>query len=153
MDALRRIVQALRISSRQAEVRAGIPGAQLFVLSQLRDGAQLSVNELADRTATHQSSVSVVVDRLVKRGLVRRSVAEDDARRRVVKLTGEGSATLRGAPDPVQERLISALQRMDADTVRQLALALTAWTRSINEDESPPVMFGERPHGLRTPRE
>lgn len=144
MDALRRVVQALRVSSRRAEVNVGLSGAQLFVLSQLREGKQLSVNDLAERTATHQSSVSVVVDRLVKRGLVQRSVAEDDARRRVVELTERGAEVLRAAPDPVQERLISALQRMDPAVVRQLATSLDTWTRSIHDDETPPVMFGER---------
>ena len=49
MDALRRIVRALRISARAAEGRLGISGAQLFVLHQLANGDASSIEELAAR--------------------------------------------------------------------------------------------------------
>src|SRR5262245_64858968 len=70
LDSLRRIVQTLRESSRRAEQRLGISGAQLFVLEQLASGPSHSLNDLAARTFTHQSSVSTVVARLVEEGLV-----------------------------------------------------------------------------------
>jgi len=55
-------VQALRVSSRAAERDVGLSAAQLFVLDRLAGADQaLCVNELAQRTLTHQSSVSVVV--------------------------------------------------------------------------------------------
>src|SRR3954449_11206732 len=73
MDAIRRIVRVLRVSSRAAEKQGGLSGAQLFVLHKLADAPALSLNELADRTRTHQSSVSVVVQRLVDRELVARA--------------------------------------------------------------------------------
>jgi tetratricopeptide (TPR) repeat protein len=63
---LREIVQALRESSRRAEQRLGISGAQLFVLEKLADAPSQSLNDLAARTFTHQSSVSTVVARLVE---------------------------------------------------------------------------------------
>jgi DNA-binding MarR family transcriptional regulator len=68
LDSLRRIVQVLRESSRRAERQLGISGAQLFVLEKLAEAPSQSLNELAERTHTHQSSVSTVVARLVKRG-------------------------------------------------------------------------------------
>src|SRR5262249_54251271 len=90
MDALRRIVRALRISARAAEGRLGISGAQLFVLHQLANGGASSIDELAARTHTHQSSVSVVVSRLADRGLAVRRTAPDDARRTAIALTSAG---------------------------------------------------------------
>src|SRR3954462_8907665 len=90
LDSLRRIVQALRESSRRAEQELGLTGAQLFVLDTLAAGPALSLNELAVRTRTHQSSVSTVVARLVKRGLVRRAHAADDARFLTLSLSQEG---------------------------------------------------------------
>ena len=35
LDAIRRIVQALRVASREAEASVGLSGAQLFVLQKL----------------------------------------------------------------------------------------------------------------------
>src|SRR5205814_5128834 len=72
MDSIRRVVQALRVSSRAAEQRVGLSGAQLFVLQRLAASPAMSINDLAEGTVTHQSSVSVVRRRLVERGLVRR---------------------------------------------------------------------------------
>ena len=73
LDAIRRIVRLLRQSARAAERRTGMSAAQLFVLQQLRSaGGALTPGELAERTLTHQSSVSVVARRLVDGGLVKR---------------------------------------------------------------------------------
>jgi hypothetical protein len=38
LDSIRRIVQALRVSSRAAEKTVGLSGAQLFLLQQLGEG-------------------------------------------------------------------------------------------------------------------
>src|SRR5579862_3620047 len=81
LDAIRRIVQALRESSRLAEARVGLSGAQLFVLRSVAESPGLSLNELAERTRTHQSSVSAVVMRLAREGLVEKRTADVDARR------------------------------------------------------------------------
>src|SRR5581483_3712391 len=114
LDSFRRIVRVLRESSRAAEQRVGISGAQLFVMSALKKEPQLSINELAQRTRTHQSTVSVVVSRLVERGLVARSSSAADARRLTLKLTPEGRALLKRAPDASQERLVAAIDSLFA---------------------------------------
>src|SRR5262245_46150204 len=81
LDDLRRLVRVLRESSRAAEAILGVTGAQLFVLKTLAGEPVLSLNTLAERTRTHQSTVSVVVKRLVARGLVTRTTSSVDARR------------------------------------------------------------------------
>src|SRR3954465_9301852 len=78
LDEVRRLVQALRQSTVQAERETGLSGAQLFVLQQLAQTPAQSLNDLAERTHTHQSSVSVVVTRLVGRGLVSRQRSPED---------------------------------------------------------------------------
>src|SRR6059058_6421056 len=98
MNAVRSIVRAQRINTRAIELKMGISLAQLFVLQQLADKPAESLNELAERTATHQSSVSVVVRRLVDRGLVTRVAATSDRRRVQIALTSAGEQMLRGAP-------------------------------------------------------
>src|SRR5262249_5588713 len=87
LDSLRRIVRSFRVSARAVEGRLGISAAQLFVLHQLAESDASSIDELAARTLTHQSSVSVVVARLAERGLVVRRTARDDARRTEIALS------------------------------------------------------------------
>src|SRR4051812_49679467 len=64
LDAIRRVVRTLREASRHSDRVVGVSAAQLFVLQRLAGTRGLSVNELAARTLTHQSSVSVVVSKL-----------------------------------------------------------------------------------------
>src|SRR3954466_4342580 len=98
LNSLRQIVRSLRVSSRTAEQRVGLSGAQLFVLQCLARHSPCSVNELAVRTATDQSSVSVVVSRLVAGGHVRRVPSKVDRRRVELTLTKSGLALLESAP-------------------------------------------------------
>jgi DNA-binding MarR family transcriptional regulator len=150
MDALRRIVRALRISARAAEGRLGISGAQLFVLHQLADRDASSIDELAARTLTHQSSVSVVVSRLAARGLVVRRTVADDARRTGIALTATGRALLRSAPEAGQARLITGLQRLSPEQRRALAFDLTALVRALEvSDETPAMFFEDESAGAR----
>src|SRR4029077_4522437 len=90
LNALRRIVRALRVASRTAEQQVGLSGAQLFVLQCLARQSPCSVKELAARTATDQSSVSVVVSRLVAAGHVRRARSQAAPRRVELTLTRSG---------------------------------------------------------------
>jgi DNA-binding MarR family transcriptional regulator len=148
LDAVRRIVQGLRASSSAAERRVGLSGAQLFVLSRLAAEQPLSQAELAARTFTHQSSVSVVVQRLVERGLVTVAAAPGDRRRQALSLTKKGSALVGRAPDAAQERLIQAVEQLAPAKRRALAGGLTELVAAMALDEAAPPMFFEE----RSPR-
>ncbi|MFC9352334.1 MarR family winged helix-turn-helix transcriptional regulator [Arthrobacter sp. NPDC057013] len=63
----------------------------LFTLSRCPSG-WLRLNELNDNVLLSQSSLSRLVDRLEKRGLVERTPAPDDGRGVLLKLTEEGAA-------------------------------------------------------------
>jgi MarR family transcriptional regulator, lower aerobic nicotinate degradation pathway regulator len=62
---------------------------QLRVLAILRD-REPTMAELADYLGLERSSVSGLIDRAVKRGLVRRDASEDDGRAVRVSLTPDG---------------------------------------------------------------
>jgi DNA-binding MarR family transcriptional regulator len=61
----------------------------LFTLSRGPSGG-LRLNELNDHVLLSQSSLSRLVERLEKRGLVERTPAPDDGRGILIKLTGAG---------------------------------------------------------------
>lgn len=151
VNALRRIVQAVRIASVGAEQRTGLSGAQLFVLQQLSEAPAESLNELATRTLTHQSSVSVVVSRLVRAGLVTRARAERDRRRRVIDLTPAGRALLRDAPETFQRSLITALEALEPGELRLVGRALDLLVQRLGLDGEP-AMFLEPERATVRPR-
>lgn len=121
LDALRAIIQELRTSAVACEKRCGLSAAQLFVLHVLREEQELSLNELAARTMTHQSSASVVVRKLEEQGLVVKTPSETDRRRLVLRLTVAGRRLATRAPRPVQELLIQRLQALVRRDRRALA--------------------------------
>jgi DNA-binding MarR family transcriptional regulator len=143
MDAVRGIVRSLRINSRQIELKIGISLAQLFVLQQVAERPAESLNELSERTATHQSSVSVVVRRLVKRGFVSRRSSAIDKRRVQIALTAAGRKLLLDAPQTISGRLLAALEQFSPTEQRQLANLLDAWIDTAGISVSSAPMMGE----------
>ena len=143
LDSIRRIVRGLRISSKMAEKELGISGAQLFVLQKLSQAKRLSVNELAERTLTHQSSVSVVASRLVEQGLVVRFQSEGDARRIELELTAKGHAQLKKIPPTTQENLVIALQKMKVTNLLQLSTLLQSVVAKAGLAQEPASLFFE----------
>ena len=143
MNAVRSIVRAQRINTRAIELKMGISLAQLFVLQQLAERPSDSLNDLAERTATHQSSVSVVVRRLVERGLVSRTASSADKRRIEIDLTPAGRELLTDAPTTITMQLISGLAHMAPDEQTELADLLENWLRASKIDLAAPPMIGE----------
>jgi len=141
MDSLRRIVRDLRLTARDAERDAGISGAQLFVLQALADAPASSLNELADRTLTDQSSVSVVVKRLADRKLVARKPSAADARRIELSLSPTGRKLLARCPEPTQARLVVALRRLTPAELSTLTAGLAALVRQMGMENAAAKMF------------
>ncbi|MBK9031540.1 MAG: MarR family transcriptional regulator [Myxococcales bacterium] len=163
MVALRRIVRHLRLADRQIEAASGVSAAQLFVLHTLVDSGPLSLAEVAERSLTDHSSVSTVVSRLVKRGLVSRRTSPSDRRRLDLRITAAGRQVIATAPPMPQPRIITAIRTMPAarraemvSMLECLAAAMGAdevAPRMLFEDEQPvPGALNERPrHGARSP--
>jgi DNA-binding MarR family transcriptional regulator len=156
LDSLRRLVRELRLFSRRAEARFGLTAAQLFVLQRVVEHEPLSINALAELTFTHQSSVSVVAQRLEERGLLTRQRSAEDRRRKRLRLTPAGRRALERAPVSVQDRLIAAAQALgDADR-RELARLLAELVRLAGLAQSPSELFFERepppPPPVRPPK-
>lgn len=143
MNSLRQIVHALEIGSRAAQKSVGLSGAQLSVLQILEAGEVMSINELAQKSHTHQSSVSAVVSRLVEAGLVNRSAAKDDARRLELSVTAAGRRALQAGFVTPQQRLFTALERFSPKRVGELRALLEQLVASSGMDSEMPPMFFE----------
>ncbi len=149
VNSLRRITQAIRLSSSVVQDKLGITGAQLFVLQELAEVPGASLRELADRTLTDQSSVSVVVSRLVEGGQVVRRTSATDARRTELSLSGAGRALLRRAPELAQTRLVAALRAEPVSRLRITAGVLTHVAGELGGARAPAPMFFEPAAGKR----
>ncbi len=124
VQGLRRIVRALHAFSQDVHRQFGLTAPQLWALKTLQRAGRLSMGELADALAVHQSSLSILIDRLEKRGLVQRVRARGDGRVVLIALTRRGSALSSMAPQPAQGRLLHALRAMSRAEVSDIRAAV-----------------------------
>jgi DNA-binding MarR family transcriptional regulator len=145
LQALRAIVRDLRLASVSCEKQFGLSAAQLFVLQTLQDHPGMSLGEIADRTATDQSSVSVVVRKLQEKKLVQKGVSSEDGRRLEIRLTPAGLRLVKAAPPAVQELLIQRITNLGASERSQLAELLERFAPP--GPEGLPMFFEEQAGG------
>lgn len=143
MDSIRSIVHVLRTAGRNSEQLHGLTAAQLFVLQTIGDAPGVSVNGLAELTHTDQSSVSVVVQKLVDKKLVERSYSPTDRRRAALALLPAATAVLKRTPDSPQQRLISAISSLSNTDLKALARLLGQVVKSSDATDGPPPLFFE----------
>ncbi len=143
LDNLRRIVQAVRLSSAQIGGPDGVTSAQFLILKQIEAHPGISVGDLAALTLTHQSSVSEVIGRLEARGMIVRARAAEDGRRREIHLAPAGQKVLARPVETIQERLIAAMAALPPETLAALDGGLEALIREAGIAIDPAPMFLE----------
>jgi DNA-binding MarR family transcriptional regulator len=106
---------------------------QVRVLAILRD-REPTMAELADYLGLERSSVSGLIDRAVKRGLVRRDASEDDGRAVRVSLTPDGRRLASAGAQEVGELLEPMTGRLSQAERNRLSLLLgklLGWPRAF----------------------
>lgn len=142
LNSIRQLVRALRLFDREAQSKYGISAAQMFVLHALDQEDGLSLNQLAERTATDQSSVSVVVQRLVDAGCVTRTPRKDDRRHVELRLTPKGRGIIRRSPPPAQQKILAAVEGMPPRQRKQFADLLESFVQAFGvRGKKAPMMF------------
>jgi len=113
----------------------GINNVVLRTLSVLFIYKALTVNEIAVLAVTEQSTASRTVDSMVSSGWVKREIAEEDQRRRLVALTAEGEVLLRKIW-PIMERNYGKLIKgIDPDDIEVCARVLAKMVENIRQNQ------------------
>lgn len=120
--AIRRIVRAIDIHSRRLIQLHGITGPQALLLKNLLDGGEQSVGALARRVNLSQATVTDIVDRLERRGLVVRTRSVTDKRCVLVRATEAAEERIASAPPLLQEEFIARFRCL-ADWERSLLIS------------------------------
>jgi MarR family transcriptional regulator, organic hydroperoxide resistance regulator len=134
IQALRRLFKAVHVYSKSVLRTTGLSGPQLWALTILQEEPGLSLRDLAARMYAHPSTVSGVVERLVKQRAVKREVHPSDRREIRLTLTETGTRLIKKSPTPVQAALTQALCSMPASRLRQLRKALEDVAQSTEAD-------------------
>jgi DNA-binding MarR family transcriptional regulator len=84
MQSLRRIFKAIQDYSHEVSDKFGITGPQLWALKTISQNENLSLSDLSRRMYLHPSTMTGLMDRLEKKGYVKRN--RDQVDRRVIYL-------------------------------------------------------------------
>lgn len=115
---------AVRQHFREVENNCGVTGSQLWILQEVANAAGIGVSELAGRLSIHQSTCSLLVDKLVTRKLLVKVRSKEDQRRVGLKLTKTAMSLIAAAPGPTSGVLPEALNALDAETIHDLDVSL-----------------------------
>lgn len=103
----------------------GLTMTQVRVLYTLQMEDGLAAGELAERLNVRPSTVTRIVDRLVRNKLVARDVDESDRRLVRHRLTKKGADVFRELRSMGQERLTRVFERLDDEQVKRAVDALS----------------------------
>lgn len=143
LNQLRSLVQILRNASSAYNQDLHLSSAQVFVLRSLMLKSPLTVNDLADMTRTHQSSVSMVVQKLAIKKYVRVTASPEDRRKKLVSLSSKGRDILRKLPKTIQENLIRNIDTLSSKEKEILETLLNQVLHGLAGSKRAPAMFLE----------
>jgi DNA-binding MarR family transcriptional regulator len=111
--AIRQIVRAVDLQSRRLVENFGLTGPQLATLQAIRRLHPVSPSAIARAVHLSQGTVTGILYRLEKRGLVERSRNEIDGRGFIINITAEGRRLLDLAPSLLQDAFRTRLERLE----------------------------------------
>jgi len=102
--SLRQILRVTEMSSRNLARQSGLTPSQLIILQIIGKLDRPVPSVIAREASLTQATVTSLIDKLEKRGMVMRQRDTEDRRRVLVELTEGGRLALSGAPDLLQNR-------------------------------------------------
>ena len=152
LSQFRVILNALRQHGHGPEKAGGPPGAQLWMMAQVRERPGLRVSDLADVLGIHLSTASNLLDKIEAAGYLRRERSRQDQRVVEIYLTDAGKSALEETPPSRAAQLPEALERLPMKVLRRLDADLQALIDSIHsagdtENETPASGRTSRHHG------
>ncbi|MBK7405345.1 MAG: MarR family transcriptional regulator [Phycisphaerales bacterium] len=144
--AIRRIVRAVDLHSRHLLDSSGLTGPQIATLQALAGvpgGA--SPTTIARTVHLSQATVTGILKRLERRGLIARRRSETDGRAAVIEITAEGARVLEHAPSLLQERFRQELERLQSWERHQILATLQRVAQLMDAerlDASPYLVSG-----------
>lgn len=131
LQQFRLIFGSLRQYFRLVEERCGMPGSQMWVLQEVERSPAIGIGELAVRMGIHQSTCSLLVDKLVAQGCLRKQRNDRDQRRVGLVLAENGVAALAALPGPAEGILPEALSSLPDVVLKTLHINLDELIRHL----------------------
>ena len=144
--ALRRITRAIDLHSKGLVNEVGLTAPQLATLLAVRRLHPITVGALAKSVHLSQATMTGILNRLEKRGLVERARSGNDRRSVVIELTTKGDQLLDDAPSLLQDRFrreLLTLQEWEQTQMLSTLQRIASMMDAEDIDASPVLAVGE----------
>lgn len=152
--ALRRIVQAIDQYSNRLGKEFGLTTPQLLVLQAVAVMPEQPIRAISAEVTLSQATVTSIVDRLERRGLVERQRSGGDRRKVFLAITDTGREVLASAPKPLQENFImrfDSLQNWEQHQVVFVLQRVAEMMGAKHLDAAPLLVTGDVTRGHPLP--
>lgn len=110
--ALRRVIRAVDLRSKQLSKHVGLTGPQLLVMQNIQEKPGIMVREIAENINLSPATITNILDRLEGRDLATRIRRTQDKRKVGVFLTEKGKVAVVNAPRPLQEHFVERFSQL-----------------------------------------
>jgi DNA-binding MarR family transcriptional regulator len=131
LQQFRLIYGSMRQYFRLVEEHCGLPGSQMWILQEVHRSEGVGIVELAMRMGIHQSTCSLLVDRLVARDFISKTRQRNDQRRIGLALLPAGIEVLGRLPGPAEGILPAALAALPDVVLKTLQINLDELIRNL----------------------
>lgn len=140
--ALRRILRATELFGRELKQATGVTAAQFRALQIIAERGDVTATEISQRMRVTQATVTSLVDKLVREGMVLREKSSADRRQTNIHITPKGRQTLDSAPDPLQQRFVRNFSAIEEWEQAMLVASLERVAAMLDADviDASPVL-------------
>lgn len=119
---LRKIIRQINLESKKIQKEFGISIPQLLSLTYLDSFPEKKTNakQIAGYLNLNASTMSGIIARLEKKGLISRVHNSEDKRKRDVSLTEAGMVLLTQAPTTIQQKVLKKLAALPKEEISRL---------------------------------
>lgn len=140
--------------TKQAARELGLTGPQLTVIKLLETFGDLSLSSLSERIRAQNSTVTGIIDRMEREGLVSRERSTSDRRVVYIRLTPKGSALAKSIevePMEIMRGVLGALNREDSRDLLRILGKLQKRVRSLVKEREPASASDEKKKAVGEP--
>jgi len=144
--ALRRILRATEMHSRNLAKASGLTTAQMLTLQAVGGTGRSTPKEMAATLGVSQATMTALLDRLSEKAMIRRQRSETDRRQTNILLTDQGREVLDRAPDPLQDQFTAQFDGLEDWEQAMIVAALERVAGLLNAkglDASPVLDLGD----------
>jgi DNA-binding MarR family transcriptional regulator len=133
--SLRKIMRAADLHSQRLMKESGLTSPQLLVMQAIEKEGKPSTSTLARRISVSQATMTRIVDRLERAGLVKREKSTQDKRVVNVGLTEAGREKLGHAPEPLQAEFLRRFRELETWEQQMLKSSLLRIAKMMDAED------------------